>query len=101
MDHKQSQKRLSPKKCIIQQIYPLKINYSGRKKKLYKNKLTSILRFAEKSYYSSLLVEYKGDAKGTWNVLNTVINKKNRSNQLPNNFECNDEHISVKSDIAN
>ena len=86
---------LVTKKCII--IYKKFICsrsiIAEEKYKLYKNKFTSILRFAEKSYYSSLLVECKGDAKGTWNFLNTVINKKNRLNELPNNFECNSEHI--------
>ncbi len=59
-----------------------------------KNKLTTILRFAEKSYYSSLLVANRGDAKSTWNVLNTVINKKMCPNELPKHFECNGEDIS-------
>ena len=67
----------------------------------YKNKLTTILRFAEKSYYSSLLVANKGDAKGTWNVLNAVINKKMCPNELPKHFECNGEDISDTPIIAN
>ena len=70
-----------------------------QKYKLYKNKLTTILRFAEKSYYSSLLVANRGDAKNTWNVLNTVINKK--MCQLPKHFECNGEDVSDTSIIAN
>ena len=67
----------------------------------YKNKLTTILRFAEKSYYSSLLVANRGDAKSTWNILNTVINKKMCPNELPKHFECNGEDISDTSIIAN
>ena len=59
------------------------------------------MRFAEKSYYSSLLVANRGDAKGTWNVLNTVINKKMCPNELPKHFECNGEDISDTSIIAN
>ena len=72
-----------------------------QKYKLYKNKLTTILRFAEKSYYSSLLVANRGDAKNTWNVLNTVIKKKMCQNELPKHFECNGEDVSDTSIIAN
>ena len=64
---------------------------SEQKYKLYKNKLTTILRFAKKSYYLSLLDANRGDAKSTWNVLNTVINKKMCPNELPKHFECNGE----------
>ena len=74
---------------------------SEQKYKLYKNKLTTILRFAEKSYYSSLLVANRGDAKSTWNVLNTFQNKKMWPNELPKHCECNGEDISDTSIIAN
>ena len=57
-------KKLLYKKCIRSRTLTAEQKY-----KLYKNKLTTILRFAEKSYYSSLLVANKGDAKFTWNVL--------------------------------
>ena len=59
------------------------------------------MRFAEKSYYSSLLVANGGDVKSRWNVVNTVINKKMCPNELPKNFECNGEDISDTSIIAN
>ena len=74
---------------------------SEQKYKLYKNKLATILRFAEKSYYSSLLVANRGDAKSTWTVLNTGINKKMCPNELPKHFECNGDDISDTSIIAN
>ena len=57
----------------IKKILRARTLTSEQKYKLYKNKLTTILRFAEKSYYSSLLVANMGYAKSTWNVLNTVI----------------------------
>ena len=88
--------KLLYKKCIRSRTLTAEQKY-----KLYKNKLTTILRFAEKSYYSSLLVANKGDAKGTWNVLNAVINKKMCPNELPKHFECNGEDISGTPIIAN
>ena len=89
-------KNLLYKKCLRSRTLT-----SEQKYKLYKNKLTTILRFAEKSYYSSLLVANRGDAKSTWNVLNTVINKKMCPNELHKHFECNGEDISDTSIIAN
>ena len=89
-------KKLLYKKCLRSRTLTAEQKY-----KLYKNKLTTILRFAEKSYYSSLLVANRGDAKNTWNVLNTVINKKMCQNELPKHFECNGEDVSDTSIIAN
>ena len=89
------------KNVLYKQILRSRTPTSEQKYKLYKNKLTTILRFAEKSYYSSLLVANRGDAKSTWNVLNTVINKKMCPNELPKHFECNGEDISDTSIIAN
>ena len=42
----------------------------------YKNKLTSILRKAEKQYYSNKLNECKKDMKGTWAILNNLIGRR-------------------------
>ena len=42
-----------------------------------------------------------GRCKNTWNVLNTVINKKMCPNELPKHFECNGEDISDTPIIAN
>ena len=56
--------------------------------KTYKNKLTSILRAAEKQYYSRILADAKGDTKSTWRILNAVNNNKIGTNELPSQFEC-------------
>ena len=89
------------KNVLYKKILRSRTLTSEQKYKLYKNKVTTILRFAEKSYYSSLLVANMGDAKSTWNVLNTVINKKMCPNELPKHFECNGEDISDTSIVAN
>ena len=46
------------------------------KYKIYKNKLTSILRAAKKEHYSKLLSDAKGNIKDTWTILNAAMNKK-------------------------
>lgn len=48
------------------------------KYKRYKNKLTTILRHAQKLYYNQLLEQHSSNIKKTWNVLNTII-KRNQS----------------------
>ena len=73
---------------------------SETKYKLYNNKLTSILRFSEKSYYSKRLLENKGNAKGIWKILNTIINKRTRPNELPRQFINNGETFSSNKAIT-
>ena len=45
---------------------------------VYKNKLTSILRKAEKQYYTDKLNGLKGNMKETWSVINCLIGRKNK-----------------------
>ena len=78
----------------------LSITYLRRKIQNYKNKLTSILRTAEKEYYSKLLTDAKGNIKSTWKILNTIINKKTNTSKLPSHFECNEINIVSKQSIA-
>ena len=53
--------------------------------KRYENKLTSMLRYCEKRYYSDLLLHYKSNIKATWNVLNSLIKTKSCVN-IPEKF---------------
>ena len=43
--------------------------------KKYKNKLTSILRQAEKNYFASKLLEAKDNMSKTWKVINKITKK--------------------------
>ena len=74
---------------------------SEHKYKIYKNKLTSILRLTEKTYYSTLLEQQRTNVKGTWTILNKVINKKYNKPTNPEYFLKNNTGISKKEDIAN
>ena len=62
---------------------------SESKYKIYKNKLTTILRKAEKDYYSNKLLEVKGNMKNTWKVLKSVINKSSRNKKPHSSFNYN------------
>ena len=43
--------------------------------KLYRNKLTHLLRAAEKSYVKSYLEGYKGNLRKTWKLINGLLCK--------------------------
>ena len=68
--------------------------------KMYKNKLTSILRTAEKEHYSKLLPYAKGNIKDTWTILNAAMNTKKSSTEFPTHFELNGANIVNKQIIA-
>ena len=63
------------------------------KYKVYKNKLTTILRNSEKIYYSTLLDKEKNNIKGTWKILNTIIRKGQQSSPLPDKFMTNGKTV--------
>ena len=66
--------------------------YNEIKYKNYRNKLSSILRNAEKKYYSDLLTENKHNIKKTWQIMKTVINK-NRVKHIHAKFKLSDGSI--------
>ena len=68
--------------------------------KNYKNKLTNILRYAEKIYYNNLLMEKEKDIRSTWNILNKILNR-NVHVELPQEFSDNNEVIENPINIAN
>ena len=69
--------RLCQKKKLYKAFIISRSHEAELKYKSYKNKLTSILRFAEKAYYSKLLEKQtKNNVKGIWKILNTIINKQ-------------------------
>ena len=72
-----------------------------RRYKLYKNKLTAILRKEKKKYYCALLLENKNNIAGTWKVLRTLLGREKHKYEFPDKFDCNGATISNKTDIAN
>ena len=90
------------KKHVIQTI-PKKTRTIEReaKYKKYKNKLTAILRYSEKQHYSDMLELNKMNMKETWKILNTLINKKNKSSQYPTQFNDDARKVTGNFDIAN
>ena len=66
-----------------------------------RTKLTSILRLAEKAYYSKMLLEKRGNIKETWAILNTVLGKQRKSVNYRTHLMQRDIHITSKEDMAN
>ena len=69
--------------------------------KTYKNKLTSILRYCEKQYYSDLLKVNKNNMKETWKIINDLLNKKSSTRpSYPAEFMEHGSIISGNMNIA-
>ena len=68
--------------------------------KNYKNKLTKLMKFAEKKYYQDKLEINKRNMKKTWGIIKEVIGK-NKSNQTQSRFKSSDgRDITNKSVIS-
>ena len=84
-------------------LYKLYIKHPSEEKekeyKIYRNKLHSILRRAEREHYRYLLEYNKGNLKKTWSIMKNVINKK-AHNSKPDYFVHNSQKITNQNDIA-
>ena len=78
-----------------------KDDISEQNYKRYKNKLTSILRKAERKYYSDKLLQLKGDMKGTWHILKDLINKKSKFSNPNLEFKHNNSVIKTPQAVVN
>ena len=68
--------------------------------KLYKNKLTTILRNAEKMNNNIILDDQKQNSREAWKILNTIINKRQNESSYTDSFITGGITVSKKNDIA-
>ena len=68
---------------------------------VYKNKLTTILRKAQKQYYVNKLAEHKGNMKYTWSILNELIGRGKKKSTLCDYIVKNNDRIYDNIAIAN
>lgn len=75
--------------------------YRHNKYKVYRNKLTQLLRIAKKQYFFNQFEATKNDLKLTWKIIKQALNKpqKNASN-YPSEFKVNDTVIDNDQDIS-
>ena len=69
--------------------------------KTYKNSLVTILRKVKSQYYKDKLNKFKGDVKGTWKMLNELLNKKKRDQPMVSSFMNENKCIDNKKEISN
>ncbi len=80
------QKSCQKKKILYKQFLQLRTNESEHKYKLYKNKLTTIIRQQKKKFYSEKLESSKNNIQKTWEVINHIIRNKLTKTEFPNYF---------------
>lgn len=71
-----------------------------QKYEIYKNKLISVIRANKKNYYHKLLEQHRNNIRGTWNILNGIINNGKRVNKLATYFVNNNHVITNTMEIA-
>ena len=59
---------------------------------MYQNNFSSLLKFAEKTYYADLLESNKLNLKKTWNILKHIVKKK-RGDKMQEKFKRSDNSI--------
>ena len=102
MDNSRNKKMLAIKNDLYKKFLKKRCNETEQCYKKHKNKLTTILRNAEKEYYRKLLENPKQSCKETWNILNAIINKRQKDSSYPQCFfEMNGSKFTTKNDIAN
>ena len=89
------------KNTMYKTFIKTKLESDETKYKAYKNKLTKILRNAEKSYFNEKLEKEKHNIKATWKILNRVIRGVANPSKIPDVFIDNNSKITDKKDIAN
>ena len=58
------------------------------KYRIYRNKLTGLLRLAKNNYRKESLNNNQGNAKATWKILNTILGKQNHNQSNFIDIEC-------------
>ena len=66
---------------------------------MYKNKLNTLIKVSKKSYFCTRFNQEKGNIKGTWNVINAILNKGQRKSN-PSYFVQDGITIDEDKDIA-
>ena len=89
------------KRFLYEQSLKHRSESATNRYKMYKIKLTYILRFEQKKYYCKLIEDHKGNMKKTWQILNRCINKNKQVSCLPKCFKANNVEVSENKDIAN
>lgn len=70
--------------------------------KIYKNKLTCIIRAAKKKYHYKLLEINRNNAQGVWAILNNIINRRSTCSKMYAHYFINeDQTLDNMADVVN
>ena len=71
--------------------------------KLYRNKLTNLIKMARRNFYKRKFESAKNNLKLTWKVINYVVNKRKTKPRVPyaSSFWLNGRTISDPMEIEN
>ena len=69
--------------------------------KNYNKALRRVISIAKKSYYTETLENCKNDHKKTWSTINSILQRKKESSELPMEFLINNSLVSDKNTISN
>ena len=97
-----SLKQACKKKHLLYRQYLKKRSTASEERyNKYKNKLTGILRFCEKTHFTELLGNNQGNIKETWKIINCLINQKSKGTTYPTEFNSNAAKVTGSKNIAN
>ena len=68
--------------------------------KKYRNKLSSLLGITERKYYENMLLQHKSDAKKSWQVIKSIINKR-KTQRINTKFKTGNSITEDGNIIAN
>ena len=68
--------------------------------KKYKNKLNHSLKIAKRLYYVNQIERTKSNIKGTWKILNEILNRRKSKQRLPSLFRTDSQNLSDPHKIA-
>ena len=66
---------------------------------MYKIKLNSLIRLSQKNYLSKRFTQEKNNIKGTWKLINSLLNKRKQKSN-PTFFVKDEIKITSSKDIA-
>ena len=92
---------IKKKNTLYREFLRSRTEKAERRYRLYKNKLTNIIRLSKEKYYSKLVEGSRNNIRETWKLINTLIRKNSGKTISPQSILKEDNHIYKKEDIAN
>ena len=93
-------KSITTKKKLYKRFVNDRTLFNKLKFTSYKNKLTNVIRYSKKSYYTKLFDENRHNIKETWKLLNEITGRKKDTRVKQFKINNNDDEITNDLDVA-